>query len=446
MTVRPFILSAIAAASAVVAAPLALRGANTMNSVASNVYVSGNDDRTDNIYRVPLCVGSCDWTDIRASSFNWIFEQLGISFDGGTDFTIQGLAIEMNGTYRPVTWGGASSKIVINGTTDIHSDPLYPADFGFSGGVIPRGTTGFWRILLRADAATKWPACPLAQVTGARLRYNPTEVTITPGVYGVGDFEPTDWGLVSWAGAPPFVPVLIGTPAVTDGKFGGAVGDSITAGEGETSTTNGGGFARASYSDYSTKANPISCINFGLPSTTLLAWIGNGENPPTPSANATNIALPEAYLKYCNIIFEQYGTNGIYQSHVTKLWEVIKRGSPGCKLARSSLFPRTPTPPSGTSDLWATTAGQSPTQAPGGEVDMFEQWCQDQVGLGQVDYYINYDSCRANTDRTSVDYYKWAVNGVANYATADGLHPTTAIYDLMYGGEARALIDSVTVS
>jgi len=431
---------AIIAAAGAGGGPLALRGASTLNAVAPKGYATGSDTRPDNVYRIPFVLGSCDWVDLRASLFNWVFEQWGISFSGGTDYEIPELAIEIGGQYKAITWGGLPSKTVTNGTTDINSDPVYPADFGISGGVFPRGTEGFWRIRIRADASHKWPKCPLARPSGNKWRYNESEIDMSPGVYGVGEFIPSSYAGVEPAGGEPMLPVLIGTPAAS-GKFLAGVGDSITAYVGDSAATHARGFSRAAYSDYATKANPLACINFGWPGGTVLNWIGNGTSDASlSSATATNVGLPEAYLKYANIVFEQYGTNNVQQAHVSKLWTVIKRGggASGFKLVRTSLFPS-----ANSSDSFATLGNQTNWQNPGGEFDVFEQYCASQVGTG-VDYYLNYNSLRADSNRASANYFKWLTNGTANWPTTDGIHPSSNTCALIYGGEARALIDTIT--
>ncbi len=434
---------AIIAAGAGGVAPM-LRSASTLNSVAPQGYQAGSDTRTDNVFRIPFQLGSCDWNDLRASLYNWVFSDFGISFSGGSDFQIVALAFEINGSWKAATWAGATSKTIANGVTDEYTDPVYPSDFGISGDVFTRGTEGFFRIQVRANSSQKWPTNPLAPVVGGRFRFNPGEVTMSPGVYGVGEFEPSDWDLVEWSGGSPPAPVLIGTPS-SSGKFVAGIGDSITASVGDTSSPNGAAFSRVAYSNYSTKADPIAVMKFGWSGGTLLNWIGNGTGDASASsADATNIGLAEAYLKYSNIIFEQYGTNGAYSTgggtytHTDKLWAVIRRGSPGCKLVRSSLFPR-----SSSSDAWATVGNQTATQSPGGDTDLFEQYCAGKVGSA-VDYYINYDSIRADANRATANYYKWLTNGTANWPTEDGLHPSSNTYALMYGGEARALIDAIT--
>lgn len=444
MSIRQFHLSAIAAAAGAAAASFAKRGASTLNRITPAGYSTGDATATENMYRIPFVLGSCGWSDLQVSVYNWIFGNYGVEFASGANFEIAQMALEIGSEYHAVTWGGSPSVTVVNGQTDVKSDKVFPADLGIAGATFPRGTEGHIRFLIRGNASAKWPSTNAAWFSSQRLRFVPGDVTFANPVYGVGDFESGASG--SYTQAPLTVqPVLIGTPA-SSGKFIAGLGDSITERVGETVVTNGAGFNRVAYSNYATKGDPLSVINFGWSGGTIMNWIGDGTNTPAnASATATNIELPEAYLKYANLVFEQYGTNGTYSTgsgvyaHTDKLWTVIKRGSVGCKLVRSSLFPR-----SSSSDAWATVGNQTATQSPGGDTDLFEQYCTAAVGDGLVDYYLNYDSIRADANRANANYYKWLTNGTANWPTEDGLHPSSNTYALMYGSEARALIDTIT--
>jgi len=429
-------LAIIAAGAGGVA--LAQRGASTLNRISPLWYSSGDATATDNIYRVRFILGSCDWSDLQVSVYNWVFGQWGVEFASGADFEIAQMAIEIGSEYHSVAWGGSPSITVVNGQTDVKSDKIFPADLGIAGATFPRGTEGYIRFMIRGNASAKWPMSYATQFASSRLRFTPGAVTVANGVYGTGDF---DISAGDYSQAPLTVaPVLLGTPA-SAGQFIGGIGDSITENVGDDSATAaiGSGFNRVAYSTYATKANPLAVINFGWSGGTILNWIGDGTNTPSnSSATAARIELPEAYLKYCNIVFEQYGTNAVLQSHASKLWAVIRRGSTGCKLVRTSLFPR-----SSSTDSWATLGNQTASYSPGGEVDTFEQYCAAQVGSG-VDYYLNYDSIRADENRANADYFNWITNGVANWSTPDGLHPTSISHDMIYRTEARALIDTIT--
>ena len=430
-------LNAIIAAGAGGVA-LAQRGASTLNRISPLWYSSGDATATDNIYRVRFILGSCDWSDLQVSVYNWVFGQWGVEFSSGANFEIAQMAIEIGSEYHAVTWGGSASVTVVNGQTDVQSDKVFPADLGIAGSTFSRGTEGYIRFMIRGGSSAKWPMSYATQFASSRLRFVPGSVTVANGVYGTGDFDISSG---DYSQAPLTVaPVLLGTP-VSAGKFAGGIGDSITENVGDDSATaaTGSGFTRVAYSNYTTKANPLAVINFGWSGGTILNWIGDGTNTPSnSSATAARIELPEAYLKYCNIMFEQYGTNATLQSHTSKLWTVIRRGSTGCKLVRSSLFPR-----SSSTDSWATLGNQTAAHAPGGDVDLFEQYCESQVGAG-VDYYINYDSLRADVNRANANYFKWLTNGTPNWLTPDGIHPSSTAYELIYGGEARALIDTIT--
>jgi hypothetical protein len=89
------------------------------------------------------------------------------------------------------------------------------------------------------------------------------------------------------------------------------------------------------------------------------------------------------------------------------------------RILRVQLTPRTTS-----TDSWATTANQTPVAGAtvGGKTDLANQWFASIDGQELEDY-------KAITSFRDVDEgQKWVATGAANYATTDGIHPSTAIH------------------
>lgn len=133
-------------------------------------------------------------------------------------------------------------------------------------------------------------------------------------------------------------------------------------------------------------------------------------------------------LKYASHCILNMGVNDIadavslatLQDRYTSGWASIKRY--GVRLYQCKITPRTTS-----SDSWATLANQ--TLATGHDVgglrDQLNAWFDTQVGTA-IDGVID-----PNVYCESGSTGKWAVDGNANYATADGVHPSIAMCALM---------------
>lgn len=133
-------------------------------------------------------------------------------------------------------------------------------------------------------------------------------------------------------------------------------------------------------------------------------------------------------LQYCSHVIMNHGTNDLatglslaaMQALYIKAWNMVKARN--VQLYQCLIMPRTTS-----TDSWATAANQTPVAGfeAGGIRDQLNTWITQQVGT-YIDGYIN-----PNTqveDQTNPG--KWITNGAANYPTADGIHPTSALHEL----------------
>ncbi|MCT8003423.1 hypothetical protein NZL82_16220, partial [Sphingomonas sanguinis] len=158
-----------------------------------------------------------------------------------------------------------------------------------------------------------------------------------------------------------------------------------------------------------------------------------------------------AWLKYFNILYLEPGTNDLANVNggnataaatISSLQSLMTsaRSAGVNKIIGCLLIPRLIPGASGTTDSYATEAGQTSDANFGvgtrGETvnNQWLAWLAD----GTVAALDRRDKTRGT------DPWKWVVNGSANYGTGDGTHYTTAIAQLM-ATDTRAAIDSVTL-
>jgi hypothetical protein len=437
-----------------------LRSASSYNWLGPVITGAGDTALPEFYFRCPFLIGNPGFSQLRVSLMNWMFTTSGITTAGLTSFTINKMALEANGVFVPVYFGGSRSVTINPGDTDILCDVPDMATLGNAAG----GSTVYVRFHVTAPASVVLPQYSQRGTyfgPAARMRLNSANTTVVNGVDGVGTFTttgtaPTANGNIN----PPLV--LVGIPLAA-GKFVGFVGDSITLGEAQDSNypVGVGGSNRAAYSDYATRANPIPVINFGVGGGHIRTWLGDGSSVSsaaavTPGNTAITYAQKAAaYLKYCNIIFEQFGTNQVFSSgtglsatfpYQPMIWQMIREkiGASG-KIVRTSLFPRSGTTQSVSADKYKTYAEQTTFQEwyTGGIIDAFQQYCQSRVGA-EVDYYLDYSSVRAPANGSGPNPFFWISNGVAPYCDTAGLHPLAVGYGLIYGGQARGQIDAIS--
>ncbi len=161
-----------------------------------------------------------------------------------------------------------------------------------------------------------------------------------------------------------------------------------------------------------------------------------------------------AYCKYTNVLYEGFGVNELFRtgasgigfdgltgvsfatltSRKVTVYNAYKGRVANAKILLDDFHPTC----SGTTDSWATEANQT-TYGNWGVAGFRAQLVTQAatwIGNGTINGFASH------TAEKGVDLSKWIVTGAANYATADGIHPSTATHDLMVP-ETRTAIDAI---
>lgn len=111
------------------------------------------------------------------------------------------------------------------------------------------------------------------------------------------------------------------------------------------------------------------------------------------------------------------------QANCTAIWAAARRA--GCRVHQANLTPRT----TSTSTNWTSAADQTVVSGyeTAGIRGQFNAWLLTKVADGTISGVIDINAIAA--DPASPD--KWVSNGTNDYATADGIHPSPAMYALM---------------
>jgi hypothetical protein len=133
-------------------------------------------------------------------------------------------------------------------------------------------------------------------------------------------------------------------------------------------------------------------------------------------------------LQYVSHVIGNEGTNDVQQGRtfaqvsadLTATWKSLK--ARGLSVWWTTIMPRTTS-----TDNWATIVNQTVVAGfeVGGVRDQVNAWMRSQVGIlldGLIDV--------AATIEDTANHGKWIVNGTANYATSDGVHPSTVGHTL----------------
>lgn len=382
-----------------------LRVVTTQNRVNSNTegqtgltrqvvrwaYIMGTDANT-------ICVGTHMWRQGTSTSP-----------DNANGLEILGAAIEANGTHAALSWSSAPNKALLGGDNGTISDEIPASAFGLA--YFAKGSTIWFRAILEVPAAGLIPftVATIDNTSGNQVGwYNPSNTTPST-IYATGAITAT--GTAFTARTAGFRPLILGRP-LTDGASFLAVGDSIgeIVNDNVGSTTGGGFIQRSMRNAASTDFRP--CINFSRNGAAASAFRGTNTKWTT-------------WLQYVTYAIDELGTNTLgtspsgsnlttLQSQEAEIWASMRSGNVR-GIIRTCLLPRT----SATSDNYTTEAGQTINAGWGsGEFsDQFNAWLATKLADDTIDYLIDPISVRG------VNPFKWVVNGVNNYATADGTHP-----------------------
>lgn len=273
--------------------------------------------------------------DIRVKFPNYNLTQSTLTQVGpGNPVTVEA-AIEFNGNYIPLTFGGQTSVLIPSGQEAI-SDVIF-AD-------VPAGTTAFIRATPAVSAGQAWVMVG-GTGTGSSFSNNGTDST-----FGTGALNNPGNGAIGYAPTE----ILGNTYPNSPGAVGG-FGDSIFCGTGDLSDPRvstlslaGGLFERG-----------MSSSTLTPPYNSVLACMG----ATSASTAANSWTAPDMWRNLSNINYGivQWGTNDIYsgatlatlQANLIKVWTMFSsRGVP--------VFQTTYLPRNNSSDNWQTVTNQSP--------------------------------------------------------------------------------------
>ncbi|QUT04836.1 putative Ig domain-containing protein [Sphingobium phenoxybenzoativorans] len=152
----------------------------------------------------------------------------------------------------------------------------------------------------------------------------------------------------------------------------------------------------------------------------------------------------QAALDYCDVLLCNLGTNDLtqasggnytlaaIQANLLTIWAAAK--AKGKKVYQALIWPRTTS-----TDSWATAANQTPLArfTVGGDKETLNTWILARVGT-EIDGVIDLLSTVVDAGTPSV----WKVTGAANYATADGTHPSATMWTLLQNA-ATAIVPNI---
>ena len=381
--------------------------------------IQATSSRRAFIARIPIYIGSCDWSALRLMMHGWY---LGSNL--GNSYTITKAALEYSGAYKAITFGGADGLTVADGATEVMSDLITPAPL-YAGNVL-RHSVPYTRLEGYIDSPTGYFAGGVYAAFGGAVGYVYDPGTTTPlsSAYGTGSINTT--GLTVFGTAEIPIPVMVvGIPAGAEAAVPVMYGDSIGYNLGGViyygaGANSGGWFWRS-----------LRTAGKGVYNSGLYAGLNCGVSGATQGM-IKSYANMLALSKYCNLAVEEGGINGLASASVSiadtqEIWASLRsHGISSDRLIRTKITPRTTSP----GNSWADAAGQTYAtyHGVGGNADAFNAFVDTALADGDIAAIMPMDSIRDPGDSR-----KWISNGTALYATPDGLHPSAVSHDLLVG-------------
>lgn len=332
---------------------------------------------------------------------------LGTASESITSVTTMALeaALRQNGDTQALTFGGSLNPSVPPGAAWVITDELgLPLNAG-------------QEIQIRCGAVTAAGAVvPIGMTGNRRSAFQSTAATSQVYLDGEGMSTPPGGAGMSTSMTPL---AILGVP---DRRHVAALlwGDSIMNGADDVSDAFGYiGWAERGMIGAGAVGIDMPFVNVSRGSSTTASYTNQ-----SLAGTRWNLA------QYCTHVVFGMSVNDVaggvslatMQANCQYAWATARRG--GCKAWHTTMTPRTTS-----TDSWATLANQTVvanyTQA--GIRGQFNAWLLAQVAAGNLDGVI--DVAAAVQDATEPE--KWKVNGTANFATADGLHPSVAMHTAM---------------
>lgn len=349
-------------------------------------------------------IGPRPITSIRVAFLNRLLGTASESITSVTPMALEA-AIRQNNDTQALTFAGVLNPSVPSGAAWVLSDELgLPLNAG-------------QEIQIRCGAVTAvGGVVPIGMTGNRRVGYESTAGTSQVYLDGDGMSTPSGGSGMSTSMTPL---AILGIP---DRRHVALLiwGDSIPNGAGDTSDANGYiGWAERGMIGAGAGGVDMPFVNVSRGSSTTASYTNQ-----SLAGTRWNLVQYATHVLFTNSVNDVFGgvTLATMQANCQYAWATARR-------ARCRVFHTTMTPRTTSSDNWATLANQTVvanyTQA--GIRGQFNAWLLTQVAAGNLDGVI--DVAAAVQD--SVEPEKWKVTGSANYATADGLHPSVAMHTAM---------------
>lgn len=315
--------------------------------------------------------------------------------------------------------GGAGTGTIADGAARYISDWLYASQFGLS--AFPANSTFFIRDRRQVTLGQIFPRDPsVANMTGEGTFLSDGASSSQVNAIGVMTTQTGGSTLNR-----DFGPVCIEGLAASHDIAVLADGDSLLAGVNDTNQPNGndgttnGGFVQRGLKSVNGRSVPI--LSMAYAGTQAQQFVGS-------------MTKRAQYFPFCTHMIENFGTNDfaagartaaqIYADRQT-IWTAARAA--GVRWIEAlPIFPRATS-----TDSWATLVNQTPSTGyattSGVFRDPMNALLATALSQGLINGIININTVAA--DAVSLD--KWVVTGAANYATADGTHPTPALSALL---------------
>lgn len=336
----------------------------------------------------------------------------------GNAFTIEDASIESpTGVVVPLTFSGARSKEVPDGTVKVVSDEVGASAFSLS--KFTRGELywlkGTGSVPVNGNSIPTTSATVTAY-TGSQSGWYDSAATTLSSTDAAGAYTFTGTALTS---GNAIKPIVIGRPLADDIDENPSyywVGDSLTAGS--TDSANG-------YFGYGAAARAAS--NYGTLPYPLLRYCRSG----ITASNFTGSGAP--FAEYCNTGVDALLTNDVSAETVASMktlalavWALIK--STGItRVLRVDFYANTTS-----TDSWATTANQtySANWGPGEKTDQLQRWFRLKKLDGTLFDVLDLDYVKDSTDK-----FKWKP-----LTATDTTHPNELGY-ILAGSTLRVQLE-----
>lgn len=389
--------------------PELLRFATAFNKFAAGGVgvASGGERRVGGRMHRPF--GSADWSFIRISGNNFFLSGVDAITNNPTELNVVGCYVECNSRSVPVSWGGNFNPSFASGARDQQSDKLLPSQFGLT--KFARDRVAYLRLELSVPEGGNIPVAEaIESLSNCRSYY--TSAGSVNNLAGTGSI--TFSGTTSATFELPFFIIGEAEDIAADPLSTLGLGDSI--------------FAQGGPSSFYHQACAGSGSNY-------IAGCAMARGGTISNMFVANSAVLAPFIKYANLVVEEYGTNQVgstlstIQSNLQSVWSLLWANKSTHPLARDLKVLRTPLL-NRTTDATGATVHSAVWNA-GGTVEQLNDWFVTQVGVAnRISVLAANLMDSPNLERrgsgtkgvADSDYYKWPAGAV----DSQGIHPTAA--------------------